>query len=71
MKATHPQLELPEPAVCYYYSGLKIAWGTSKFLYDATYAFVVTPESARLMPIQNRGQIDSVLALYKDYPYKP
>jgi hypothetical protein len=60
---------LPEPSVTYYFSGLKTCWGNAKNVYKCTHAYIVTPNGADILKINNKGQIDSLLLLYKPYPY--
>ena len=69
IKATNPSFEIPEPTVCYYYSGLKIAWPSSKYVVDATHVFLVTDKGAGVMKIDTKAQLDSFIKVYNKYKY--
>jgi hypothetical protein len=67
--SVNPQLALPEPSTIYYFCGLRTTQGIGPYVYKSTHAFVVTKEGAGIIKIENKGQIDSLLLIYKPFPY--
>lgn len=65
----NPQFGIAEPSVVYYMCGMKTCWGTAKNVYKCTHAFIVTPKGADVLKINSKQQIDSLLSIYKPYPY--
>jgi len=65
----NPQFGIAEPSIVYYMCGMKTCWGTAKNVYKCTHAFIVSPKGADVLKISSKQQIDSLLAIYKPYPY--
>lgn len=68
VRAVNDEMSIPEPAIIYYYCGLKTAVGKTDYVYKSTFAYTVTDKGGNIIPV-NRRQIDSLLKLYKNYPY--
>lgn len=63
------RLTMPEPAVCYYYAGIKTALTTTDYAYKSTHTLIVSKQGYYIAKLKNRAEIDSFLTAYKSYSY--
>lgn len=66
LKQNNVDYPVPEPAVFYYYTGLKSVWANSSNAEKANYAVVYMNKNLRLAPV-NKQQLDQLLVLYRKY----
>lgn len=69
LKAMHlDKIVIPEPAVFYYYTGVKSVWVTSSEVGSANCLMAISnTEKIYLIPLNSKEQTDSVVASYKKY----
>ena len=63
----HMQLRVPEPAVFYYYTGLKGVWTTSADVNKANYLVRVSGKGVSLDEIKSPAQLQQILSKYQKY----
>lgn len=66
---SNKKIEIPEPAVCYYYASLKTARSTSSYAYKCSHVLVVNNQDVSMIKIRSKSHIDSLLQVYKSYSY--
>lgn len=59
---------VPEPAVFYYYTGLKTAWITSEKAMQANWIVVVREKKLECIPVTDRQMLADSIASFKKYP---
>lgn len=64
----HISLHLPEPAVFYYYTGLRAVWMNSPEMEKANYLVRVEKETVILEPIGSQEQLRMIRARYQQFP---
>lgn len=69
LKAMHlDKIVIPEPAVFYYYTGVKSVWVTSSEVGSANYLVMISKDDkVYVEPLKSREQTDSMIAVYKKY----
>lgn len=60
-------LTIPEPAVCYYYAGIKTTLATSDYAYKSTHTLIVCKEGYYIDKLKGKAELDSFLTVYKTY----
>lgn len=60
-----PGAKIPEPIVFYYLTGIRTVLPSSKQADKATIAFVIKDQNFSLHHIARKGQLDTILNLYK------
>jgi hypothetical protein len=63
----HMDLRLPEPAVFYYYTGLREVWMNSPGVEKANYFVRVNKADVKLEPIRSPEQLQEILARYRKF----
>jgi hypothetical protein len=63
----HMDLRVPEPAVFYYYTGLREVWMNSPGVEKATYFVRVNKADMKLEPIRSPEQLQEILARYRKF----
>ena len=66
-KVNVAEIEMPEPAIFYYFTGLSAVTTASDEVLRANWALVPMNGTIALRKIKNRQQLDSLIALYKQY----
>jgi hypothetical protein len=69
LKAQGIDFPVPEPAVFYYYTGLKSKWISSPDLEEATHAALVVDDSLKLVQLTPRT-LENIITLYEPYKTK-
>jgi hypothetical protein len=64
----HTSLHIPEPAVFYYYTGLRAVWMNSPEVGRANYLVRVEKETVILEPIGSQEQLRMIRARYQQFP---
>jgi hypothetical protein len=62
---------VPEPAVFYYFTGVKSVWINSPNAWQATHALAVSGHSLQLPKIKNKEGRDSLISYWKHYMPTP
>jgi hypothetical protein len=61
-------VDIPEPAVFYYFTGIKSVWANSPNVRTANWALVASKKTGlRMADIKSNAQLDSLISLYKPY----
>jgi len=60
---------VPEPAVFYYYTGLKTTWANSPLAEAATWYVHVVGNNIRVDSIRDAKTLREAISLFKQYPY--
>ena len=63
----HIQVRVPEPAVFYYYTGLKGVWTTSAEVNKANYLVRISKKGVNLDQIRTPEQLQQILARYQKF----
>lgn len=63
----HMQIRVPEPAVFYYYTGLKGVWTTSREVNKANYLVRISQKGVNLDQIKSPEQLQQILARYQKF----
>lgn len=63
----HIDLRVPEPAVFYYYTGLRGVWMNSPGVEKANYFVRVNKADVKLEPIRSPEQLQEILARYRKF----
>jgi hypothetical protein len=63
----HFDLRVPEPAVFYYYTGLREVWMNSPGVEKANYFVRVNKADVQLEPIRSPEQLQEILARYRKF----
>ncbi len=67
-KAKGLNFPIPEPAIFYYFTGIRSVWTNSKMIDSANWVVIPADNQMYIFPIQNRHQLDSFLTIFKPYP---
>jgi hypothetical protein len=63
----HIQIRVPEPAVFYYYTGLKGVWTTSGEVNKANYLVRISKKGVNLDEIRSPAQLQQILTNYQKF----
>ena len=61
------QYKVPEPAIFYYYTGLKTVWANSELAYKANWYLTAANGKLVLDSVMNKKQLDSVIDQFRKY----
>lgn len=64
----HLQIRVPEPAVFFYYTGLRGVWVTSPEVNKANYLVRISQKGVNLDLIRSPQQLQQILARYQKFP---
>lgn len=59
---------VPEPAIFYYYTGLKTTWINSSSALEANWLVAVDNGSLKLVPVKDRKVLLDSIKAFKKYP---
>jgi len=60
-------LDMQEPAVFYYFTGINAVWASSPNVEQANWAVFAGKTGVRVLEIKSQGQRDSIISLYKKF----
>jgi len=58
---------MQEPAVFYYFTGINSVWASSPNVEKANWAIYAGKTGVRVMQIKSKGQLDSLILIYKKF----
>jgi len=60
--------DVPEPAVFYYYTGLKTAWVNSPIAINAGWMVIADKGRYKIIPVTNKNVLADSINSFKKYP---